>query len=30
MRAHHVIDADHGNPRRVAREIAALLGGAPQ
>jgi len=30
LRAHHVIDADHGNPRRVAREIVALLGGAGQ
>jgi shikimate kinase len=27
LRAHHVVDADRGNPRRVAREIATLLAG---
>jgi shikimate kinase len=29
MQAHHVVDADTGNPRRIAREIVARLGGAP-
>jgi shikimate kinase len=28
MQAHHIVDADGGNPRRIAREIAALVGGA--
>lgn len=28
MQAHHIVDADHGNPRRIAREIAALVAGA--
>jgi len=29
MQAHHVVDADTGHPRRIAREIVARLGGAP-
>lgn len=30
MQAHHIVDADGGNPRRIAREIAALVSGAPR
>lgn len=29
MQAKHIVDADAGNPRRIAREIAARLSGAP-
>jgi shikimate kinase len=29
MQAHHVVDSDSGNPRRIAREIVARLGGTP-
>jgi len=29
MQAHYVVDSDTGSPRRIAREIALRLGGAP-
>ncbi len=30
MQAQHIVDADGGNPRRIAREIAALVSETPQ
>jgi shikimate kinase len=29
MHAHHIVDANARNPRKIAREIAALVGGDP-
>jgi shikimate kinase len=28
MQAHHIVDVNGGSPRRIAREIATLVGGA--